>query len=102
MNPVNPLNSLSHQTQISGNKNNYSDNNLYSGVSFSDRLKSAVGEVNSLQHVSDDASEAVVRGELGVHEGMMALQEAELSLRFLNQVRAKAVAAYQEIMRMQF
>jgi flagellar hook-basal body complex protein FliE len=33
---------------------------------------------------------------------MMALQEAELSLRFLNQVRAKAVAAYQEIMRMQF
>jgi len=101
MNIINSLNSLGSQAQISDQGNNQK-NNLFSGVSFSDRLKSAVGEVNSLQHISNDASEAVIRGELGVHEGMMALQEAELSLRFLNQVRSKAVAAYQEIMRMQF
>lgn len=75
---------------------------LFSGVSFQERLNSAVGQVNSLQHVADDSSEAVIRGELGVHEGMMALQEADLSLRFLNQVRSKVIAAYQEIMRMQF
>ncbi|MCB9493882.1 MAG: flagellar hook-basal body complex protein FliE [Desulfobacteraceae bacterium] len=101
MNTINSINSLGPKAQISG-KGNTQNNDLFSGVSFSDRLKSAVGEVNSLQHISDDASEAVIRGELGVHEGMMALQEAELSLRFLNQVRSKAVAAYQEIMRMQF
>ncbi|MDY0361070.1 MAG: flagellar hook-basal body complex protein FliE [Desulforegulaceae bacterium] len=101
MNTINPLSSLTPKGQIS-NKDNNQNNDLFSGVSFSDRLKSAVGEVNSLQHISNDASEAVIRGELGVHEGMMALQEAELSLRFLNQVRSKAVAAYQEIMRMQF
>jgi flagellar hook-basal body complex protein FliE len=101
MNTINPLSSLTPKGQISSKDNNQ-NNDLFSGVSFSDRLKSAVGEVNSLQHISNDASEAVIRGELGVHEGMMALQEAELSLRFLNQVRSKAVAAYQEIMRMQF
>ncbi|MDY0131550.1 MAG: flagellar hook-basal body complex protein FliE [Desulforegulaceae bacterium] len=101
MNIINSVYPSNLVSQSSGKVDN-PDKNLFSGVSFNERLKSAVGQVNSLQHISDDASEAVIRGELGVHEGMMALQEAELSLRFLNQVRSKAVAAYQEIMRMQF
>lgn len=87
---------------INNKKTEPEANNLFSGVSFQQRLNKAVGQVNRSQHVADDASEAVIKGELGVHEGMMALQEADLSLRFLNQVRSKALAAYQEIMRMQF
>lgn len=98
MSTINPLNNVGvNPTEIKKNGNN----DLFSGVSFEERLKNAVGQVNNLQHTADDASEAVVRGELGVHEGMMALQEADLSLRFLNQVRSKAMTAYQEIMRMQ-
>jgi flagellar hook-basal body complex protein FliE len=99
MNPINSINNLPANQEGMKKTGN---NDLFSGVSFEERLKSAVGQVNNLQHTADDASEAVVRGELGVHEGMMALQEADLSLRFLNQVRSKAMTAYQEIMRMQF
>lgn len=98
MNPLNPLNT-SPVTKASGDTKK---ENLFSGVSFQDRLNKAVGQVNISQNVADDASQAVTRGELGVHEGMMALQEADLSLRFLNQVRSKVLTAYQEIMRMQF
>jgi flagellar hook-basal body complex protein FliE len=99
MNTINPLGS---NNGLMPNNNMENNRNLFSGVSFQDRLNKAVGDVNTKQHISDDASEAVIRGELGVHEGMLALQEADLSLRFLNQVRSKVMAAYQEIMRMQF
>jgi len=35
-----------------------------------------------------------------LHEMMIALNKAELSMRMLTQVRNKAVEAYQELMRM--
>ncbi len=68
---------------------------------FSDRLKSAVLDVNSKQHIGDASIEAVIQGEMGIHEGMMALGKANTSLKLLAQVRNKAMAAYNEIMRMQ-
>lgn len=37
-----------------------------------------------------------------IHETMIKLEEADLSLRLLAKVRTKALDAYQEIMRMQF
>ena len=74
----------------------------FSGRSFSDRLNGAVSEVNVLQNVADFAAEKVMLGELDLHEGMMALQEADLSMRLLVQTRAKALEAYKEIMHMQF
>ena len=72
------------------------------GPSFEDRLNAAVKDVNHRQNVSDTASEQVVKGELGVHEGMMRIQEADISLRLLIQVRGKALEAYREVIRMQF
>ncbi|MDY0163376.1 flagellar hook-basal body complex protein FliE [Desulfobotulus sp.] len=74
----------------------------FSGRSFADRLNGAVREVNTLQKTSDLAAEKVMLGELDLHEGMMALQEADLSMRLLVQVRSKALEAYKEIMHMQF
>ncbi|MDX9786399.1 MAG: flagellar hook-basal body complex protein FliE [Desulfobacterales bacterium] len=67
---------------------------------FADALKSAVGEVNHLQHLADNAVTDVAKGNLGIHEGMMALAEADLSLRLLIQVRNKVMDAYREISRM--
>ena len=69
---------------------------------FAGRLKKAVEEVNQQQHKADDAIEKVVNGELGVHEGMMTIGKADLSLRYMLQVRNKVMEAYREIMRMQF
>ncbi|PIE62067.1 MAG: flagellar hook-basal body complex protein FliE [Desulfobacterales bacterium] len=68
---------------------------------FSQRLKSAVLEVNTNQHKADDAVEAVIQDRMGIHEGMMALSKANTTLKVLAQVRGKAMAAYNEIMRMQ-
>ncbi len=68
---------------------------------FSQRLKSAVLEVNTNQHQADHAVEAVIQGRMGIHEGMMALGKANTTLKVLAQVRGKAMAAYNEIMRMQ-
>lgn len=67
---------------------------------FSDRLKSMLKDVNQKQHTADASIEKVVKGELGIHEGMMSVQEADVSLRYLVQVRAKVMQAYNEIMKM--
>ncbi|MFO7750444.1 MAG: flagellar hook-basal body complex protein FliE [Desulfobacteraceae bacterium] len=70
-------------------------------TSFAERVKSAVEDVNSKQNKADDAIESVINGELGVHEGMMAIGKADTSLKFLTAVRGKAMEAYKEIIRMQ-
>lgn len=67
---------------------------------FADTFKKALSQVNHLQHQSDVAIQDVVKGDLGVHEGMMAVSEADLSLRLLVQVRNKVMDAYREISRM--
>ncbi|MBF0120694.1 MAG: flagellar hook-basal body complex protein FliE [Desulfobacterales bacterium] len=69
-------------------------------MGFSDRLKKALKEVNNLQVVGDASSEDVIKDKLGIHEGMMALQEADMSLRLMLQVRSKVIEAYKEVMRM--
>jgi flagellar hook-basal body complex protein FliE len=67
---------------------------------FADTFKKALSRVNHLQQQSDVAMQDVVKGDLGIHEGMMAISEADLSLRLLVQVRNKVIDAYREISRM--
>ena len=69
---------------------------------FGHRLKQAVEEVNSLQHTADSSMEQVIKGSLGIHEGMLAVGKADLSLRLLLQIRNKVMEAYREISRMGF
>lgn len=69
---------------------------------FGQRLKQAVEAVNDLQQDADTAAERVVSGAMGIHEGMLALSKAEISLRLLLQVRNKVMDAYREISRMSF
>ena len=70
-------------------------------LSFAKRVKAAVEDVNLKQYQADTAIEQVINGELGIHEGMMALGKADTSLRLLTQVRGKVIEAYKEIIRMQ-
>ena len=69
---------------------------------FAHRLKHAVGEVNHLQISADNAMEQVTEGSMGIHEGMIAISKADISLRLLIQVRNKVMEAYREISRMSF
>lgn len=94
MNSVNPAEKI-----LSGSPS-MPEKNKKAGDGFSERLKDSIKEVNRLQNVADESAEKVVTGKLGVHEGMIALQEADVSLRLLLQVRSKVMAAYQEIIRM--
>ncbi len=68
---------------------------------FAQRIQEAVKDVNSKQHIADDSIEKVIKGEMGIHEGMMAIGKAETSLKVLAQVRNKVMSAYNEVIRMQ-
>ncbi|MFH1155816.1 MAG: flagellar hook-basal body complex protein FliE [Pseudomonadota bacterium] len=96
MNPISKVNQISLRTEPLAQKLDRRD------ISFAERLASAVGKVNDQQSVADTATEKVVKGEMGIHEGLMAVSRADLSLRLLIQVRGKVMDAYNEIMRMQF
>lgn len=99
MNVIRPILGTSPplMTQLTKNSSSQGD-----GSNFMDRLKSAMNDVNNTQIDADTASEKVVQGKMGIHEGMMAAQEADVSLRYMLQVRGKTLDAYREIMRMQF
>ena len=73
-----------------------------SGAQFGDMLMKSIAEVNQAQVSADRAAEQIAAGETkNLHGAMIKLEEADISLRLMVQVRNKAVEAYQEIMRMQ-
>ncbi len=68
---------------------------------FSERLKAMLTDVNNKQHHADDSIKKVIRGEMDIHDGMISVSEADISLRYLIQVRSKVMQAYNEIIKMQ-
>ena len=70
--------------------------------SFADMLQSMVATTDQQQQNADAAMQQVhAGGEANLHDAMIAMEKADISLRYLIQVRNKAIDAYQEIMRMQ-
>ena len=70
--------------------------------SFADFLITSINRVNNLQRDANKAIERLVTGETqNIHQTMLAVEQAELSFKAMNQVRAKVIDAYQEIIRMQ-
>lgn len=73
-----------------------------STAAFGDILSTMVDRVNDAQLNGDQAVQKLQRGEAKhLHEVMIAVEEADVSLRMLVQMRNKALTAYEEIMRMQ-
>ena len=70
------------------------------GPSFEDRLKNMMQDVNDKQHKADADARQVIEGKLGIHEGMMSLSEADISLKYFLQVRSKVMQAYNDIIKM--
>ncbi|MGB9031607.1 MAG: flagellar hook-basal body complex protein FliE [Acidobacteriaceae bacterium] len=70
---------------------------------FGDLLKDAVTGVDSLQQQASTAVEGLLKGTgVDVHDAMIATQKADMSFELALAVRNKAVAAYQQVMGMQF
>ena len=72
------------------------------GENFSDLLKNALNSVNDAQSEAAGALEQVLSGDSkDIHETMVALQKADVSLKMMLEVRNKILEAYQEVMRTQ-
>jgi flagellar hook-basal body complex protein FliE len=70
---------------------------------FGDLLRSAVGGVDQLQQQAADAVTGMLAGNgVDIHDAMIATQKADMSFELALAVRNKAVAAYQQVMGMQF
>lgn len=71
------------------------------GGGFAEQLKEAINSTNEAQVKADQAVEKLHSGQGGsLHEVMLSLEKADISMRLFVQMRNKAVDAYQEIMRM--
>jgi flagellar hook-basal body complex protein FliE len=71
-----------------------------SGAGFADALGRVVEAVESTENQANTAVTGMLNGQTDVHDAMIALQRADLTLQFSVQIRNKLVQAYQEIMRM--
>jgi len=71
------------------------------GGDFATTLRRAVQGVNAVQQTADAKAMAMVQGEdVPIHEVMIAVTEAEMSVQLTTAVASKAIQAYQEIWRM--
>ena len=72
------------------------------GQNFSNFITSTIEQVNQSQIDSDRSIQKLHSGEAqNLHDVMISVEQADISLRMLVQVRNKALQAYEEIMRMQ-
>jgi flagellar hook-basal body complex protein FliE len=100
------LNALLPQETAAGarsvEKERLADKVSEGGATFSEMLKGALSNVNDAQFEADAAVQKVLSGEsANIHETMIALQKADVSLKLMLEVRNKILEAYQEVMRTQ-
>lgn len=69
---------------------------------FSDFMENAINKLNETQVKSDNNIEALIKGEdVSMHEVMLSIQEAQMSMQLALEVRNKMYDAYQELNRVQ-
>ena len=72
-------------------------------LDFGNLLESAVNKVNDFQKVADKDIENMLTGKnKNIHETMIAMEEADISLRLMVAVKNKAMDAYTTIMKMRW
>ncbi len=70
--------------------------------SFAESAKAALRQVDHLQKTGDKKVGGLATGDVtDVHDVTIALEEAQLSMSLLIEVRNRVLEAYQEVMRMQ-
>lgn len=71
-----------------------------SSGSFADALKGLIENTDKSGEQANAAVSGMLDKSVDVHDAMIALQRAEMSLQLTVQIRNKLVQAYQDIMRM--
>ena len=72
------------------------------GKGFGEAISHMIQDVSQAEfHADALATDVALGGDTSVHELMVAMTKASLSVDLLVQVRNRALEAYQEVMRMQ-
>jgi flagellar hook-basal body complex protein FliE len=69
---------------------------------FKEFLSKSVNEVNEQAAESKQSIEQMLLGKADIHQTMIQMEKAGISFRLFLQVRNKIIAAYEEVMRIQF
>jgi flagellar hook-basal body complex protein FliE len=70
------------------------------GAGFTDSLKAAVQKVDEMQTSADAESSKLANGAGNLHETMLALEKADVTMKVAMKVRNKVIDAYNDVMRM--
>ncbi|AJC91063.1 MULTISPECIES: flagellar hook-basal body complex protein FliE [Campylobacter] len=97
---MNTINGINQFNNI-GNKTN-NNNNTNIGDEFSSLLKNSINDLNKTQETAEAAMVDIATGEVkDLHQAAIAISKAESSMKFMLEVRNKAINAYKEISRTQ-
>ena len=69
---------------------------------FGKVIKGAIEKVDRLEKDADQSVVDLLQGKASIHETMIALQKADMSMQLLLNIRNKVIESYQNIMHMQF
>jgi flagellar hook-basal body complex protein FliE len=69
---------------------------------FGKVIKGAIDRVDGMDKKADKSIMDLLKGKADIHETMIAMQKADISMRLLLAIRNKAIEAYKEITHMQF
>lgn len=79
------------------------ENQKQAGTSeFGKVIKGAIDRVDRMDKEADKSIMDLLKGKADIHETMIALQKADISMRLFLAIRNKAIEAYKEITHMQF
>ena len=88
------LNQVNNNTIPSTSENINEDDR----VNFEDVLKNAVNKVNNVQINANEDIEALIKGEdITMHDVMLSMQEAQISMQLMLEMRNKLYDAYKEL-----
>ncbi|MBK2000718.1 flagellar hook-basal body complex protein FliE [Campylobacter sp. LH-2024] len=98
MNNINDLR-LNNISKTNSNQN-IQQNNI--GDEFAKMLKNEIDDLNKAQKTGEAAMTDIATGQVkDLHQAAIAITKAESSMKFMLEVRNKAISAYKEITRTQ-
>ncbi len=86
-------------TPIQGNDIGSVGGKETAGSRFADLMTGLIADVNQKQNTAEASAVGLAKGDVGIMDAVVALNEADLSLRMMMQIRDRAIDSYQRILR---
>ncbi len=85
-----------------GVNNNQAISDKKSKLEFGDIIDNAINKVNDSQVNANNMIESLIKGDnVSMHDVMLSVQESQMSMQLMLEVRNKLFEAYQEVNRVQ-